>query len=225
MATWDRSFSIGSEQTQTTMPTDVCTNLPCRFGQVSQLWFCHRSCDLLTRNSQVSVMQRHTTEHGTWKRRVVSFQRERETSVSSADPANEQYPPAPRRQAPWTFVLDKEERLTNDQTPVEDGSGTCMIGFAGNSVPRVTFISTLNRPKMPDVMFGMATGDFVAGFVLRRAVLCCFRDHDGAWEFKGRSDASLLMHRTTSSLLHCLFQPLPQHWVWFLAISPRRCAV
>ena len=57
-------------------------------------------------------------------------------------------------------VIDKAQKEREVAAPVVgDGSGTCKAGVARNDALRATIISTLNRLKMPDIMFGLETGN------------------------------------------------------------------
>ena len=38
---------------------------------------------------------------------------------------------------------------------VDNGSGMCKAGFAGDDAPRAVFPSIVGRPKMPGIMVGM----------------------------------------------------------------------
>ena len=38
---------------------------------------------------------------------------------------------------------------------IDNGSGTCKAGFAGDDAPRASFPAVVGRPKMPGIMVGM----------------------------------------------------------------------
>ena len=42
---------------------------------------------------------------------------------------------------------------------VDNGSGMCKAGFAGDDAPRAVFPSLVGRPKMPGIMVGMDQRD------------------------------------------------------------------
>ena len=42
---------------------------------------------------------------------------------------------------------------------VDNGSGMCKAGFAGDDAPRAVFPSIVGRPKMPGIMVGMDQKD------------------------------------------------------------------
>jgi len=46
---------------------------------------------------------------------------------------------------------------------VDNGSGMCKCGFAGDDAPRAVFPSIVGRPKMPGVMVGMDQKDTYVG--------------------------------------------------------------
>ena len=52
---------------------------------------------------------------------------------------------------------------------VDNGSGMCKAGFAGDDAPRAVFPSIVGRPKMPGIMVGMDQKDRGG---LRFVVLC-----------------------------------------------------
>ena len=41
---------------------------------------------------------------------------------------------------------------------VDNGSGMCKAGFAGDDAPRAVFPSIVGRPKMPGIMVGVLAG-------------------------------------------------------------------
>ena len=45
---------------------------------------------------------------------------------------------------------------------VDNGSGMCKAGFAGDDAPRAVFPSIVGRPKMPGIMVGMDQKDLAA---------------------------------------------------------------
>eukprot|EP00437_Effrenium_voratum_P001257 CAMPEP_0181424666 /NCGR_PEP_ID=MMETSP1110-20121109/14763_1 /TAXON_ID=174948 /ORGANISM="Symbiodinium sp., Strain CCMP421" /LENGTH=377 /DNA_ID=CAMNT_0023547833 /DNA_START=65 /DNA_END=1198 /DNA_ORIENTATION=+ len=46
---------------------------------------------------------------------------------------------------------------------VDNGSGVCKAGFAGDEAPRAVFPSIIGRPKMPGIMVGMDLQDHMVG--------------------------------------------------------------
>ena len=52
---------------------------------------------------------------------------------------------------------------------VDNGSGMIKAGFAGNDAPRAVFPSIVGRPKIQDVMVGMAQKEKIAMSVTRRS--------------------------------------------------------
>lgn len=46
---------------------------------------------------------------------------------------------------------------------VDNGSGMCKAGFAGDDAPRVVFPSIIGRPRQPGVMVGMGQKDSYVG--------------------------------------------------------------
>ena len=50
---------------------------------------------------------------------------------------------------------------------MDNGSGMCKAGFAGDDAPRAVFPSIVGRPKMPGIMVGMDQKDASGlGFVV-----------------------------------------------------------
>ena len=46
---------------------------------------------------------------------------------------------------------------------VDNGSGMCKAGFAGDDAPQAVFPSIVGRPKMPGIMVGMDQKDSYVG--------------------------------------------------------------
>ena len=46
---------------------------------------------------------------------------------------------------------------------MDNGSGMCKAGFAGDDAPRAVFPSIVGRPKMPGIMVGMDQKDSYIG--------------------------------------------------------------
>ena len=46
---------------------------------------------------------------------------------------------------------------------VDNGSGMCKAGFAGDDAPRAVFPSIIGRPRQPGVMVGMGQKDSYVG--------------------------------------------------------------
>jgi len=62
---------------------------------------------------------------------------------------------------------------------VDNGSGMCKAGFAGDDAPRAVFPSIVGRPKMPGIMVGMDqkdsyVGDEAQGHERSASVPVCF---------------------------------------------------
>ena len=53
---------------------------------------------------------------------------------------------------------------------VDNGSGMCKAGFAGDDAPRAVFPSIVGRPKMPGIMVGMDQKDRFLGIFGWRVV-------------------------------------------------------
>ncbi|KAF4747816.1 Actin, aortic smooth muscle, partial [Perkinsus olseni] len=53
-----------------------------------------------------------------------------------------------------------------EETPavvIDNGSGLCKAGFAGDDAPRAIFPSIVGRPKMPGIMVGMDQREWYVG--------------------------------------------------------------
>ena len=46
---------------------------------------------------------------------------------------------------------------------IDNGSGECKAGFAGNDAPRTVFSSIVGRPKVPSIMVGLDNNDVYMG--------------------------------------------------------------
>ena len=60
---------------------------------------------------------------------------------------------------------------------IDNGSGDCKAGFAGNDAPRSVFSSVVGRPKVPQIMVGLDNNDVYMGSDAEknRGVLKCTR--------------------------------------------------
>lgn len=60
---------------------------------------------------------------------------------------------------------------------IDNGSGECKAGFAGNDAPRSVFSSIVGRPKVPAIMAGLDNNDIYMGgdAEAKRGVLKCTR--------------------------------------------------
>merc|ERR1712168_1633516 len=66
----------------------------------------------------------------------------------------------PDRSINWPIMCDDEESAA---LVVDNGSGMCKAGFAGDDAPRAVFPSVVGRPKYPGVMVGMGNKDAYVG--------------------------------------------------------------
>merc|ERR1711914_57010 len=60
----------------------------------------------------------------------------------------------------------KKDKMMDDEVAalvVDNGSGMCKAGFAGDDAPRAVFPSIVGRPKYPGVMVGMGNKDCYVG--------------------------------------------------------------
>lgn len=60
--------------------------------------------------------------------------------------------------------LDKEtmdEEVT--AVVIDNGSGTCKAGFAGDDAPRSVFSTVVGRPKVPGIMVGLDQKEVYVG--------------------------------------------------------------
>ena len=46
---------------------------------------------------------------------------------------------------------------------IDNGSGICKAGIAGDDAPRSTFPSIIGRPRLPGVMIGLDSKDLYVG--------------------------------------------------------------
>ncbi len=50
-------------------------------------------------------------------------------------------------------IIKMEEEVT--AVVIDNGSGVCKAGFAGDDAPRAVFSSVVGRPKVPGIMVGL----------------------------------------------------------------------
>merc|ERR1711979_100663 len=67
---------------------------------------------------------------------------------------------SPNPLSPTSIMCDDEETAA---LVVDNGSGMCKAGFAGDDAPRAVFPSIVGRPKYPGVMVGMGNKDAYVG--------------------------------------------------------------
>merc|ERR1711979_27483 len=67
---------------------------------------------------------------------------------------------SPNPLSPTSIMCDDEETAA---LVVDNGSGMCKAGFAGDDAPRAVFPSVVGRPKYPGVMVGMGNKDAYVG--------------------------------------------------------------
>ena len=55
--------------------------------------------------------------------------------------------------------------MTDNNSPIviDNGSGMCKAGIAGDDAPRSSFPSIVGRPKMPGVMMGLDSKELYIG--------------------------------------------------------------
>jgi actin-related protein len=51
----------------------------------------------------------------------------------------------------------------NAAVVIDNGSGSCKAGIAGDDAPRTIFSSIVGRPKVPSIMVGMDQKDAYVG--------------------------------------------------------------
>lgn len=51
----------------------------------------------------------------------------------------------------------------NSAVVIDNGSGMCKAGIAGDDAPRAAFQTIVGRPKMPNIMVGMDQKDAYVG--------------------------------------------------------------
>jgi len=69
-------------------------------------------------------------------------------------------PPVDAQEASFRSAMGEEEVAA---LVVDNGSGMCKAGFAGDDAPRAVFPSIVGRPKMPGIMVGMDQKDSYVG--------------------------------------------------------------
>ena len=60
-------------------------------------------------------------------------------------------------------ILDKMADEDVQALVIDNGSGMCKAGFAGDDAPRAVFPSIVGRPKHPGIMVGMDQKDAYVG--------------------------------------------------------------
>ena len=71
-------------------------------------------------------------------------------------------PPASQLQTPPTPTTMADDEDVQALV-VDNGSGMCKAGFAGDDAPRAVFPSIVGRPKHPGIMVGMDQKDAYVG--------------------------------------------------------------
>ena len=61
------------------------------------------------------------------------------------------------------IILDKMADEDVQALVIDNGSGMCKAGFAGDDAPRAVFPSIVGRPKHPGIMVGMDQKDAYVG--------------------------------------------------------------
>ena len=60
-----------------------------------------------------------------------------------------------------TLIHKMEEEVT--AVVIDNGSGVCKAGFAGDDAPRAVFSSVVGRPKVPGIMVGLDQNEVYVG--------------------------------------------------------------
>ena len=100
---------------------------------------------------------------------------------------------------------------------IDNGSGECKAGFAGNDAPRSVFSSIVGRPKVPSVMVGLDNNDIYLGADAesKRGVLRCTHPVQEG-EVVNWDDMEKLLHYT----LQVELRVSPEHHPVLLTESP-----
>ena len=100
---------------------------------------------------------------------------------------------------------------------IDNGTGECKAGFAGNDAPRSVFSNIVGRPKVPQVMVGLDNNDIYMGSDAesKRGVLKCTRPIQEG-EVVNWDDMEKLWHYT----LQCELRVSPEHHPVLLTESP-----
>ena len=75
------------------------------------------------------------------------------------------HPKPPHVRLDFTFDIKSETNMSDEVAAlvIDNGSGMCKAGFAGDDAPRAVFPSIVGRPKMPGIMVGMDQKDSYVG--------------------------------------------------------------
>ena len=101
---------------------------------------------------------------------------------------------------------------------IDNGSGVCKAGFAGNDAPRSVFSSIVGRPKVPSVMVGLDNNDVYMGSDAekKRGVLRCTSPIEQG-DIVNWDDMEKLWHYT----LQVELKVAPEHHPVLLTESPQ----
>ena len=101
---------------------------------------------------------------------------------------------------------------------IDNGSGECKAGFAGNDAPRSVFSSIVGRPKVPSVMVGLDNNDIYMGSHAesKKGVLKCTRPIQ-AGQITDWDDMEKLWHYT----LQVELRVSPEHHPILLTEAPQ----